>query len=108
MPNTAAFINHLAPKVVRSLGLSSGRSRNDVPAGGDPRQAPQLVRGSWRAPAAWNDSELLRSAASQEQEKGRDSEEGDAVTREISESTQGGMEIKVDDEVEWKESGSRV
>jgi len=88
------------------LGLSSGRSRGQLPLDANPHAAPNLPRSSWRAPQAWNDSELLRSAATQEHEKS--SEEGDPVTREISESTQGGVERKVEDGMYWREEASKV
>ena len=97
MPATAAFFNHFTPKVVRSLGLSSGRSREQFTLGADPHAAPQLPRSSWRAPAAWNDSELLRSAATQDQEKGDELE--CEVAREASASTEGQVETMVEDEV---------
>ena len=107
MPATAAFFNHFAPKIIRSLGLSSGQSRGQMPLDADPHAAPQLPRSSWRAPAAWNDSELLRSAASQEQEKG-DRADGETVTREISESTQGGVEGKLENGPDWRQEINRL
>ena len=86
MPATAAFFNHFAPKVARSLGLSYGRSQGQMQLDANPHGAPHLPRSSWRPPPAWNDSGLLRSAATQEQEKASNLEEGDTVTREVSES----------------------
>ena len=105
MPATAAFFNHFTPKFVRSLGLSSGRSRVQFPLDADPHPAPQLPRSSWRAPAAWNDSKLLRSAVTQDHEKGSDSEYG--VTREASASTEGQVETKVEDEFHEGKSSCR-
>ena len=78
-----------------------------MPLDADPQAGPQLPRSSWRAPAAWNDSELLRSAASQEQEKHSNSD-GETVTREVSESTQGGVERKLEDGPDWKQEIGRL
>jgi len=65
------------------------------------RQISQEVAGEHRKRGT-----TLRSAATQEHEKS--SEEGDPVTREISESTQGGVERKVEDGMYWREEASKV
>ena len=78
-----------------------------MPLDAEPHAVPQLPRNSWRAPAEWNDSELLRSAATQEQEK-KSLSEGEAVTREVSESTQAEVEKKTEDGMDWKQKVNRL
>ncbi|KAF6217693.1 hypothetical protein HO133_006520 [Letharia lupina] len=69
MPATAAFVNHVSPKLARTWSLYLRPSPDGTPrAGGAPR-AP-LPRSSWRAPRAWNESYLLRSGSDGEGEVG--------------------------------------
>lgn len=54
-----------------------------------------------------NDSELLRSATTQEEEKGNDLEQGEAMTREGTGNSDGGME-KVESEVGCRRETDRL
>ena len=74
MPATAAFFNHLSPMLARkwNLYLKPLNSPSKMENGGG---APPMPRSSWRAPRAWNESELLRS--------GSESEDGGAAIRQV-------------------------
>ena len=101
MPATAAFFNHFAPKIVHSFGVAPTRPHEQGSPQVRPDGTPQLARSSWRAPAAWNDSELLRSDA-QDEEKAAESGGEEIVTRENSQSTNGEVKQEVEDGLDWR------
>ncbi|CAD6594032.1 MAG: hypothetical protein ASARMPREDX12_007986 [Alectoria sarmentosa] len=78
MPATAAFFNHLSPMLAKkwSLYLRPSNSPSKIEKGGT---APPLPRSSWKAPRAWNESELLRS----ESHVGSDLEDGAVPIRQV-------------------------
>ena len=122
MPATAAFCNHLSPKM--SLYLRPGNSPPSLnPNNPSPNQKnnnkknkfrihnpnnnntlepplPAAQRSSWRAPRTWNESYLLRSGShvGSELERG---ESGEGIRKQMSHSSDEGAREMVEEHLEW-------
>lgn len=59
--------------------------------------APRLIRSSWRAPRAWNDSELLRSGS----HVGSELEDGGVEMRQESHGSDEVVREKVEQHLQW-------
>lgn len=99
MPATAAFFNHVSPKLVRKWSFYLGpSSRHSPPSSKGERGGvvgAALQRGARRVPGRWNESELLRSGGS-EVEVG-----GEGIRLEVSHSSEEEAREKVEEHLQW-------
>ena len=95
MPATAAFFNHVCPKLIRKWGsyLRPSNTPSKIGHGNGvlPPPPPVPPRSSWRAPRAWNESYLLRSEGS----------EGEGMQQQVSQCSDEEAREKVEEHLQW-------
>lgn len=97
MPATAAFFNHVSPKLAKkwNLYVRPSNTPSKIEQGG---VAPPLPRSSWRAPRAWNESYLLRSGS----HAGSELEDGEVgIKQEVSHCSDEGARQMVEEHLQW-------
>ena len=99
MPATAAFFNHVSPKLIRKWSLYL-RPSGTPSIAGDAGGPPPLPRSSWRAPRAWNESELLRSGSHVGSEL-EDGGVGMGIRQEVSHDSDEAAREKVEEHLQW-------